>query len=240
MKNFPIVLVLAAFVLFITACQKETITPSTEITTVEKNITDFNALEVAGDFEVFITAGSATESVRVEANENLQEFITIETDGNTLEIKMKGNININGNETTKVYLSTKEIIDYKVAGDAVIQLENELVANKVNIDLAGDGKINGMVDIQEITATIAGDAQLNLSGQVEAFNLKVAGDGRVKDYDLVCQKLDVELAGESEVFLTVIETINVTAAGESILHFKGAGEISNQFTSGEARVIKED
>lgn len=240
MKNFPIVLVLAAFVLLMTACQKETITPSTAITTVEKNITDFNALEVAGDFEVFIIAGSATESIRVEANENLQEFITIEKDGNTLEIKMKSNININGNETTKVYISTDEIIDYKVAGDAVVQLENELVANKVNIDLAGDGKVIGMVDIQEITATIAGDAQLNLSGEVELFDLKIAGDGQVKDYDLVCIQLDAELTGDSEVFVTVIETINVTAAGESILHFKGTGEIRNQFTSGEAKVIKED
>ena len=123
MKNFPIVLVVAAFVLFLTACQKETIQPSATITAVEKNITDFNALEVAGDFEVFITSGAVTESVTVEANENLQEFITIEKVGNTLEIKMKGNININinGNETTRVYINTKEVIDYKVAGDAVIK-----------------------------------------------------------------------------------------------------------------------
>jgi len=106
MKNFPIVLVVAVFAMCLTSCQKETITPSTAITTVEKNITDFNALEVAGDFEVFITSGAATESVQVEANENLQEHITIEKSGKTLEIKMKGNININGNETTKVYIRT--------------------------------------------------------------------------------------------------------------------------------------
>ena len=240
MKKFPIVLVVAAFVLFLTACQKETIQPSATITTVEKNITDFNAVEVAGDFEVFITSGAATESVTVEANENLQEFITVEKEDNTLEIKMKGNININGNETTKVYISTKEIIDYKVAGDAVIQLENEMVTNKVNIDLGGDAQMNGGLSVQEMVVTIGGDAQLNLSGEVDAFDLKIAGDGRVKDYDLICNKLDAELAGDSEVFITVIETINVTAAGESILHFKGTGEIRNQFTSGDAKIIKED
>lgn len=240
MKNFPIVLVVAVCALFLTACQKETITPSTAITTVEKNITDFNALEVAGDFEVFITSGAATESVKVEANENLQEHITIEKSGNTLAIKMKGNININGNETTKVYISTKEIIDYKVAGDAIIQLENELVANKINLELAGDGQIIGMVDVQEITATIAGDSELNFSGQVDNFALKIAGDGQVRDYDLVCDKLEVDLAGDSEVFVTVMGTISVTAAGDSVLHFKGTGEVTNQFTTGDAKVIKED
>ncbi len=240
MKNFPIVLVLVAFVMFMTSCQKETISPSANITTVEKNITDFNALEVAGDFEVFITSSATTESVKVEANENLQEFITIEKAGNTLKIKMKGNINIDGKETTKVYISTQEIINYKVAGDAVIQLENELVTERINVELAGDSKMIGMIDVQEITAIIAGDAELSLSGQVDNFGLKIAGDGQVRDYDLVCDKLDVELVGDSEVFLTVMGTINVTAAEDSVLHFKGTGEITNQFTSGGAQVIKED
>lgn len=240
MKKFPIVLVVAAFMMLIISCQKETIQPSATITTVEKNITDFSALEVAGDFEVFITSGAATESVTVEANENLQEFITIEKDGNTLEIKMKSNININGNETIRVNINTKEIIDYKVAGDAVIELTNVLVTNKIIIDLAGDAQMNGGLSIQEMAVTIGGDAQLNLSGEVDVFDLKIAGDGQVKDYDLVCMQLDAELAGDSEVFVTVIETINVTAAGESILHFKGTGEIRNQFTSGDAKIIKED
>jgi len=240
MKNFPIVLVLAAMVLLTTSCDKETITPSIEITTIEKNLSDFNALEVAGDFEVFLTSGASTESVKLEANENLQDLITIEKVGTTLKIRMKDNININGNETTKVYISTQEIIDYKVAGDAVIQLENELATDKINIELAGDSKMLGMVDIPSITATIAGDAQLNFSGQVDNFSLKIAGDGQVKDYDLVCDKLEAELAGDSEVFVTVMGTIDVTAAGESILHFKGTGEVTNQFTTGEAKVIKED
>ena len=68
---------------------------------------------------------------------------------------------------------------------------------------------------------------------MDDFTLKIAGDGQVKDYDLICDKLEVELAGDSEVFLTVNGTISVTADGDSALHFKGTGEIENQFQTGE-------
>ena len=73
-----------------------------------------------------------------------------------------------------------------------------------------------------------------------ALEVVLSGDAKVKDYDFVCQKLEAELAGESEIFLTVTETIDVSAAGESVLHFKGTGEITNQTTTGEAKVVKED
>ena len=130
MKNFPIVLVLACLVMVMTSCEKDpiltTIEPSEKITTVEKDLNNFNAIEVAGDFEVLLTFSATEESVEVEANENLQDLIIIEKSGKTLEIRLKNNTNIKGNETTKIHITTQEIIDFKVAGDATIELTNTL------------------------------------------------------------------------------------------------------------------
>ena len=244
MKNFPIVLAVAFVGLFFTSCDKETIsptvTPSSNITTVEKDITGFSKLAAANEFEVFITFSYTEESVEVEANENLHDLIIIEKSGETLELKMKPNTTINGNETIKVHIVTQEINDFSLAGEVNVKMENELISNDLAIDLAGESKIIGPLDVNDLTVRMASEAELNVSGQAKNVELKIAGDAKVKDYDFVCQKLDAELAGESEVFLTVMETINVSAAGESVLHFKGTGEITSQTTAGEARVIKED
>lgn len=244
MKNFPIVLVLACLVMVMTACEKETISPaiqpSEKITTEEKDITGFNKLVAANEFEVFITFSYTEEKVEVEANENLQDLIIIEKSGKTLELKMKPNTTIKGDETIKIHIVTQEIIDFKLAGEVEVTMSNELITNDVVIELAGESRIMGPVDVNGMTARMAGEAALNLSGQAKTVNLTTAGDAKVKDYDFVCQKLEAELAGESEVFLTVTETIDVSAAGESVLHFKGTGEITNQTTTGEAKVIKED
>lgn len=244
MKNFPIVLVVIGFAMMMTSCDKETITPaitpSSQITTVEKDITNFNKLVAANEFEVFLTFSDTKESIEIEANENLQDLIIIEKSGQTLELKMKPNTTINGNETIKIHITTKEIIDFKLAGEVEVNLMNDLATNDLEIELAGESQIEGQVIIRHLVAKMAGESVLNLTGQVATFDLNSAGDAIIKDYDLICQKLDAKLAGETEVFLTVTETIDVNAAGESVLHFKGTGEITNQFTAGEAKVIKED
>ncbi len=242
MKNFPIVLVIVCLAMMMTSCDKETIriTPSAQITTVDKDITNFNKLEVANEFQVFLTFSETKESIQVEANENLQDLIIIEKSGQTLEIKMKPNTNIKGNETIKIYITTKEIIDFKLAGEVEVSLMNDLVTNDLTIEMAGESEMKGQVAINNLITKMAGEAELDLKGQVANFDLKSAGDALIKDYDLVCEKLDAELAGETEVFLTVNQTIEVSAAGESVLHLKGDGEITNQFTVGEAKVIKED
>ena len=244
MKNLPIVLVVACLALMMTSCDKEgitpAITPSTQITTVEKDITNFNKLEAANEFEIFLTFSDREERLAVEANENLQDLIIIEKSGQTLEIRMKPNTTISGDETMKIHITTKEIIDFKLAGEVEVNFVNDLTTNEVGIELAGESQIIGPVAINNLVAKMAGEAELNLSGHIATFDLKSAGDAIIKDYDLVCEKLAAKLAGETEVFLTVNQTIDVNAAGESVLHFKGAGEIMNQSTADEARIIKED
>ena len=75
------------------------------------------------------------------------------------------------------------------------------------MDFAGDSQFEGALDTKELSATIAGDASLDLSGFSSEVDLKMAGDGQARDYDFVCDKLDITLAGEAEAFITVNESI---------------------------------
>ncbi len=153
---------------------------------------------------------------------------------------MKNNININGNQTTKVYITTREITDFKAGGEAIITLENKLSADQIELDLAGESQIQGPIQVNTINANLAGETQLDLSGQTDQFDLSMAGDSRVRDYAFTCKNLIANLAGESELFLTVTESISVSASGESILHYKGTGIVENKELAGEAKVKKED
>ena len=44
---------------------------------------------------------------------------------NSFSLSATNNVNINGNETTRICITTKEISDYQMAGDATVQLENK-------------------------------------------------------------------------------------------------------------------
>lgn len=240
MKNSAIVLLTIAFVLSLISCDIEKVRPSNTITTVEKVAANFNEIQVASEFEVFLTFSDTQESIQVEANENLQDFIIVENQGDILEIRMRNNLLINGNQTTKVHITTKEIIDFKAAGEAIITLENRLSADKIDIDLAEESQLLGPIQANTIRANLTGEAELNISGQTDQFDLNMAGDSRVRDYAFTCEDLIANLAGESELFLTVMESIKVSATGESVLHYKGTGVVESKELTDEAKIKKED
>lgn len=243
MKNFPIVVLVVSIALVMVACSKEDLVPtikaSKTITTVTKDITDFNALNINSGFEVFLTFSDTEESIVVEANENLQDLILLEKIGTTLDIGFANSIRIKGKQTTKVYITTKEIIDFQTNGQGIFYLENQLTADKVKLDLGSGGEFTGALDINELSAAITVSTKLNLEGHAKRVVLKMGGNSQLKDYEFSCNQLDVEMTGKSEAFLTVLESVNVKASGKCILHYKGEGTVDTEQLTGDARVEKE-
>lgn len=244
MKNHSIVFVLLSCFLVFTSCDDTSInpaiTPSDVVTMEEQTVSLFDELKVTGEFEVFVTFSETEEKVIVEANDNLHDLIILDYDGDELEIRMKSNTNINGNETIKVHITTKEIDRYSLTGESSVSLVNELTAGNIAIDLTGESRFEGTVDLTQIEADLTGESRLNLAGKATDLNITLTGDSQMKDYNFVCQDLDINLSGESQAFLTVTNRIDVNGSGESILHFKGDAGINNQFLAGDAKVQKED
>lgn len=87
-----------------------------DVTTEDRNISDFTKIEIIDDFEVFLVYNSK-QSVSVEADSNLQGEITTEVKNGTLVIKTEANIR--RTKALKVHLkvnkSLKEIYAYNNA-----------------------------------------------------------------------------------------------------------------------------
>lgn len=243
MKNHPIVIILLSVVIILSSCEKEAqlqISPSSNITTEAKNFSDYNSLNVTNEFEVFLTFSDTEEKIEVEANENLQSLIIVEQKGQTLNIRVQNNTSIKGTETMKVHITTKEIVDYNLTGEAQLTLLNELVTEDVAINLTGESSFAGAIDIQNLETNLTGESELNISGTATNFTAILTGESEVEDYDFIAKKVDINLTGDSKAYLTVTDELSVVAAGESVLHYKGTGSIKEQVLTGEAQVKKED
>src|SRR5215831_4458826 len=81
----------SAFLLFSMAtaiAQKgETIVPSGNVITKDVNVKPFDAIEAKGLYELILTQGDK-ESVKIEADDNLQDLFAVSNDNNTLVIDM--------------------------------------------------------------------------------------------------------------------------------------------------------
>ena len=213
---------------------------SHKITTENKPITDFDKLEVGEDFEVIIKFSDDAESVAIEANENLHEYITVEKKGNTLKIDTKSystrGKNGGARERLVAYITAKQLTEIKGEEDVVIELDDKLVGENLTIDLDEDAVLEGYIEVQNLTVKLNEDSTVDIEGSASNMDIEANEDSMVKGYDFEVGDLNVELSEDSEAKLTVNGTIELRARGDSNFYYRGKGKITRQRLTGDSEV----
>lgn len=240
MKKSLFIISLLIAGIFFQSCDKETITPSSEIATTEYDFSNFTSLDVSNDFKVYVNFSDDADKVSIEVNDNLKEHVVVEMNDGILKIRLKGNLNILGKETLNAYITTAVIDDFQASGDVEIYLNDPLDSEKVSISLSGDSKFEGVLETPTLNADLDGDSYLNLIGSTDDLDIDLSGDSKIEGYDFMVKNLKIDLNGDSEGFLTVTESIDIKASGDSDLHYKGEATIISENLSGDSKLIKED
>lgn len=223
------------------------ITLSHKITTEKKAITNFDKLEVGEDFEVIIKFSDKAESVEIEANENLHDYIVVEKVGNTLKIDTKSYSTGNygkknrgyekgAKERLVAYITAKQLTEIEGEEDVTIELEDKLVGQSLKIDLDEDCVLEGHIEVQNLTVRLNEDSALDLEGSAQYMDLEANEDSLVKGYDFEVGDLNIELSGDSEAKLTVNGDIELRARGDSNFYYRGKGKITRQRLTGDSEV----
>ncbi|MDC6366106.1 MULTISPECIES: GIN domain-containing protein [Flavobacteriaceae] len=106
------------------------------------------------------------------------------------------------------------------------------------MDLSSNAYLRGEANIENGTIRLSSDAVVDLDGTIDDLNARLSSDSDLKDYGLRVEDLEIELTSDSDAYLTVDNTIDVTANSDSTLHYRGDAEIIRQNLSSDGRVIK--
>ena len=216
---------------------------SPKITTETKNITGFDKIVAGEDFEVIIKFSDQAESVKIEANENLHDYIIVKKEGNTLEIDTKsystGNYGAKrggAKERLVAYVTAKHLTAIEGAEDVVFELDDKLVANTLNIKLDEDCTLSGVLEVQNLIVELDEDSVLDIEGSAHKMEIDANEDSMVKNYDFVVHNLTVRLREDSEARLTVNGEINLRGSGDSQFYYKGNGKVVKKRLTGDAEM----
>ncbi len=268
--------IIAVLSIAMTSCSYETIRVSDEIVTLEYDFDDITALEVATDFKAYVTFSETEERVRIEANDNLIEKINVYKDRGRLVVKLDNNLRIKGRETLNLFVTTRNISDFKASSDASIFLDSPLATTTVAIELSSDAYFEGDItandfelrassdskaklylkandaymnlssgadldgesDVEKGVVKLSSDAVIDMIGNINDLEATLSSDSELKDYGLQVSNLEISLSSDSDAYLSVSETIDVTANSDSRLFYKGDAEIIRQVLSSDGKVIK--
>ena len=244
MKNVTtkIAIMLVGLSALLSACEKDnTIRPSANVSTQERTIQDYSGIEVSTAFTVDVTFSSTEEKIVIEANDNIHAYIDVIKSGNNLVIKLKDNINIQGNSTLKAHITTGNTLEQIFVAEAsLVTLNNQLEATNVAVSLAGASFLNGPITAQAITVFADGASNATLQGAADTFTVNASGGSLIGTFDMITQNADLHLSGASNASITINGTIDLTASGASVLTYKGSATVDHLDLSGASQIVKAD
>lgn len=242
MKTNNLIYIIPIFCIIISSCSIDTIRiDSNEIVTSrEIYYSDYNTLKIANDFNAYVRFSETEEHIEIEANDNLHEFIVVSKNENTLTVGLKNNVNIKGQATLNVYITTKSIASFKAVADSKILLETPLENDNVKIVLSADSYFSGELNVNHLDLSLSADSRANLYGNVNHLDADLTADSRVSDYDLEVSDLKIKMSADCRADLTVTNTIDIDAVADSSLYYKGDAVVISQNLRADSRIVKVD
>jgi hypothetical protein len=240
--NLKTSLLLLSFPILIFSCRNvfgKRVHGSGNVTTQDRSVGDFKDVEVGGAAKVFVSQGDH-HSVKVEVDENLQQFIEVYQEGNKVIVREKHGYNLDPTNDLKIYVTSPVYNDIDVSGACDI-IGQTPINNPEDLAIhnSGAGNMRMEVNAPRVSAEISGAGNIDLKGETKTADLELSGSGHAHCFDLKTETTKVQIsgAGSAEVFASV--RLDAEVSGVGTVNYKGGAAVE-QHVSGVGSVHKAD
>jgi hypothetical protein len=210
------------------------------VKTEDRNVNNFKNVDVSGAAKVLVSQGDHC-SVRIEADDNLQQYIEVEQNGDEISIHEREGFHLVSGNNIKIYVTAPVYNRISASGAGDIIGENKITnAEPMGMHLSGAGDIKMEIEAPKLEAEISGAGSIYMKGQTKDVSLNISGTGHAHCYDLLSEntKVDVSGVGSAEVYASVRLDADVSGVGN--VRYKGNASQVNQQVSGAGSVRRAD
>ena len=212
---------------------------SGHVITEDRTASGFNNVDISGAIDVYVKQDSAT-SVKVEADDNILEYIQVHVEGLTLEIYTENNIRLRPSNKIKVYISNSQYKELQISGASSLHTENEITSTDA-IDVSLSGASEGRLELNapKVSVNLTGASNASIKGKTKDFEGSASGASKIRGFDLLSENANVDASGASHIEIYASVKIDGEASGASSVNYKGNAQ-SNVGKSGASSVNKKD
>ena len=233
-----VILILAAAVMACsTPFRPRLIQGSGNVIEEDRDVSGFDRISMAGAGKIIITQGDR-ESLIVETDDNLLEYIRTEVKGDTLEIDFTKDLLLSSGtrdslEPSAGFVFRISVIDLEaisVSGAADIQAE-KLKTNQLEINFSGAGEVTiDDLNASRLDVKLSGAGDVELAGKVESQDIVISGLGRYQGFAVESQDASVTISGAGGAELWVTETLDVVISGAGDVEYYGTPSVNPEIS----------
>jgi hypothetical protein len=238
MKNrivLLLVMVTAAGLSILASCHIGCIKGSGNSVEEKRNIAGFTKIDISGGFKITLKQDS-TNSVTVNADDNLVKYIRTEVSGNKLRIYTRKNFCLEAPIVISVGINKLEEI--KGAGAIELNADERLNVRNLKLDFSGASKINLDVSAADISTTVKGATTIVLKGQAASHLIKASGVAKVHAFDFIVGKYEIKTSGSGNCQINVLKSLKVNTSGVSNIEYRGNPSEVETKKSGSSTIQK--
>ena len=236
------ILILAALLLSLGTAnaqwwKSEKIKGNGEMITQNRNVSNYTKIALIGSMDVELISGKEG-ALKVEAESNLQEYITTEVSDGVLKISEKKGVSLSpsANRGIKVIVPFEEIEGVSITGSGNIRNSDQIKAKSFETRITGSGNLKLNLNVKDLKSVVTGSGNTELQGAAENFSCTVTGSGDFNAFNLRAFKAEVVISGSGDVEVTSTEELKARVSGSGDIKFKGNPKKEDFKTTGSGSI----
>jgi hypothetical protein len=201
------------------------------------------------------------ESLRIEAEDNLMEYIESDVRSGELKIETQSDIRLDPSRPVNYYLTVTSLDSIRISSSGDIEAP-DLESGRFNINVASSGNLKmGNLEADRLTVRISssGDVAMGVlsadtlevditstgdldiaGGEVKTQNITISSSGKYTAQDLTSEEADVRLSSSGSATIWVTNRLQATLNSSGDVRYRGNPTVdASTSSSGDAIQISE-
>lgn len=199
--------------------------------TETREVQSFHAIEVSYPAEVFISQGT-TESLKVEADDNLLPGLQTRVRNGTLEIfyKVEDGKAVRPTEPVRITIVVRNLdeVDFESAGSVEISgIESDSLS--VSVSGAGELKLNE-ITVKDLSVNLSGAGSMSADGTTDRLDVNISGFGDFNGKNMHSKDAHVNISGAGSANVRADDQLDAQISGAGSIDYYGSPEVTRQIS----------
>jgi hypothetical protein len=233
LKMMGIILLTGMVIFAATSCIRIVgIRGSGNVKSEDRSVSGFDSISIGSGMNLFLKQGSS-ESLKIEAEDNILPLIITAVENGKLKIKYK-NLLIGGLNLIKpvnIYLTVKDLKEIDVSSGVKIESE-EIKSDSLKIDLSSGAEGNMIIISKKLIVGLSSGSTLEISGQADSQDIDVSSGAAYRARDLISKSIVVDVSSGSNAVVNASESLDVKISSGATVEYAGSPKVTSDISSG--------
>lgn len=197
---------------------RRSVTGNRHVVRMEREAGKLTGLRVSTGIDVYLRQGDK-ESIAVEADDNLHEYIKTEIRDGILHIYTE--VNIRSAEMKRVYVTMKEVNSLRTSSAGDIIGETLVKAGNLELAASSAGDIKLEVNAKDIETDISSSGNITIDGEADILTADLSSAGDLNAYGLQVREADVSVSSAGDAEISVTERLRARASSAGDINYRG-------------------